>query len=605
MNIRDWSIGRRLALGFTVLLAGMIFNTGFGIYRLQGSADATRAMMEVPLAKERLISEWYRIVFAGIRRTTAIAKSSDTSLAPFFAEDIANSTKRAQELIKQIEALSTDEDKRLMAELGGVRKAYVDSRDGINKAKAAGNMDVAAALMEKDYQPAAKGYEAMLQKLLEHQNKKIDDAAREIDAIAAQSRNLQLVLALLTVAFSVAFAWWLATGITRPMRQAVDMARRVADGDLTGEQGGGQGRTAAGPYARDETGQLLHALDDMHNSLVRIVSQVRSGTDAITSASSEIASGNLDLSSRTEQQASALEETASSMEELTSTVRQNADNAREANQMALAASDVARKGGEAVSDVVGTMQSIDESSRKIVDIIGVIDGIAFQTNILALNAAVEAARAGEQGRGFAVVASEVRNLAQRSAAAARDIKTLIGDSVDKVGAGTRQVAQAGATMQEVVASIERVTAIMGDITHASQEQSAGIDQVNGAITEMDNATQQNAALVEQAAAAAQSMQDQAGELAQAVSVFKLDGMRHGGHAGAGVASAAAAAARRRSGASVAPVRATLAKRAPARPAAQPATPSSGAGRAPLIERAAAPSQPRKAAPVVNDEWEEF
>eukprot|EP01032_Pedospumella_encystans_P019776 gene19776-22482_t len=305
---------RRLALGFAVLLAGMIFNTGFGIYRLQGSADATRAMMEVPLAKERLISEWYRIVFAGIRRTTAIAKSSDTSLAPFFAEDIANSTKRAQELIKQIEALSTEEDKRLMAELGGVRKAYVDSRDGINKAKAAGNMDEAAVLMEKDYQPAAKGYEAMLQKLLDHQNKKIDEAAREIDAIAAQSRNLQVVLAVLTAAFSVAFAWWLATGITRPMRHAVEMARRVADGDLTGEhgngQGSGQGGRAAGPYARDETGQLLQALEDMHVSLVRIVSQVRSGTDAITSASSQIASGNLDLSARTEQQASSLEETA-------------------------------------------------------------------------------------------------------------------------------------------------------------------------------------------------------------------------------------------------------------------------------------------------------
>ena len=587
MSMRDWSIGRRLALGFAVLLAGMIFNTGFGIYRLQGNADATRAMMEVPLAKERLISEWYRIVYAGIRRTTAIAKSSDTSLAPFFAEDIANSTRRAQELIKQIEALSTEEDKRLMTELGGVRKAYVDSRDGINKAKAAGNMEEAARLMDKDYQPAAKGYEAMLQKLLEHQNKEIDDAARQIDEIAVQSRNLQLVLAVLTAAFSVAFAWWLATGITRPMRQAVDMARRVADGDLTAAAAGNDGAAA---HARDETGQLLQALQDMHHGLVRIVSQVRSGTDAITAASSEIASGNLDLSSRTEQQASSLEETASSMEELTSTVRQNADNAREANQMAMAASDVARRGGEAVSDVVGTMQSIDESSRKIVDIIGVIDGIAFQTNILALNAAVEAARAGEQGRGFAVVASEVRNLAQRSAAAARDIKTLIGDSVDKVGAGTRQVAQAGATMQEVVSSIERVTVIMGEITRASQEQSSGIDQVNGAITEMDNATQQNAALVEQAAAAAQSMQDQAGELAQAVSVFKLDSTMHGAHAGAARRPAAPARTP-----APAPVRTALAKaRAPARPAAQPSP-----------HPAAAASRPRKPAPVANDEWEEF
>jgi methyl-accepting chemotaxis protein len=583
MNMRDWSIGRRLALGFTVLLAGLIFNTGFGIYRLQGSADATRAMMEVPLAKERLISEWYRIVYAGIRRTTAIAKSSDTSLAGFFAEDIAASTKRAQELIKQIELLTTEEDKKLMADLVVFRKGYVDSRDGINKAKAAGNMDEAARLLTNVYQPAAKGYEAMLQKLLEHQNKQIDDAAREIDAVTAQSRNLQLVLTALTVAFSVAFAWWLSTGITRPMRQAVDLARRVADGDLTGEPGGGN--AAGSGHAKDETGQLLLALEDMHHGLVRIVSQVRSGTDAITAASGEIASGNLDLSSRTEQQASSLEETASSMEELTSTVRQNADNAREANAMAMAASDVARKGGEAVSDVVGTMQSIDESSRKIVDIIGVIDGIAFQTNILALNAAVEAARAGEQGRGFAVVASEVRNLAQRSAAAARDIKTLIGDSVDKVGAGTRQVAQAGATMQEVVASIERVTVIMGDITSASQEQSAGIDQVNGAITEMDNATQQNAALVEQAAAAAQSMQDQASELAQAVSVFKLDGMA--AHRAAPAPAAARKPAPR-------PVAKAAAKPA-ARPAAQLArpAPSAGAARKPA------------AAAAAGDDWEEF
>ncbi|WP_228895496.1 methyl-accepting chemotaxis protein [Pseudoduganella aquatica] len=582
MNMRDWSIGRRLALGFTVLLAGLIFNTGFGIYRLQGSADATRAMMEVPLAKERLISEWYRIVYAGIRRTTAIAKSSDTSLAPFFAQDIAASTKRAQDLIKQIEALATDEDKKLMAELVVFRKSYVDSRDGINKAKSAGNMEEAAKLLENVYQPAAKGYEAMLQKMLEHQNKQIDDAARDIDAVTAQSRNLQLVLAALTAVFSVAFAWWLSTGITRPMRQAVDLARRVADGDLTGEPGGGNAQGSG--HAKDETGQLLLALEDMHHGLVRIVSQVRTGTDAITAASGEIASGNLDLSSRTEQQASSLEETASSMEELTSTVRQNADNAREANQMAMAASDVARKGGEAVSDVVGTMQSIDESSRKIVDIIGVIDGIAFQTNILALNAAVEAARAGEQGRGFAVVASEVRNLAQRSAAAARDIKTLIGDSVDKVGAGTRQVAQAGATMQEVVASIERVTVIMGDITHASQEQSAGIDQVNGAITEMDNATQQNAALVEQAAAAAQSMQDQASELALAVSVFKLDGMAHG----AAPASAARKPAAR-------PVVKAAAKPA-AKPAAQLVRPAPAAKAGPA----------RKPAPAAaGDDWEEF
>jgi methyl-accepting chemotaxis protein len=250
---------------------------------------------------------------------------------------------------------------------------------------------------------------------------------------------------------------------------------------------------------------------------------VRSGADTIATASSQIAAGNLDLSSRTEQQASALEETASSMEELTSTVKQNSDNARQAGQLAQSASDVAVKGGAEVAQVVDTMGSINASSKKIVDIIGVIDGIAFQTNILALNAAVEAARAGEQGRGFAVVATEVRNLAQRAASAAKEIKSLIDDSVDKVNIGAKLVDQAGATMQEIVGSIRRVTDIMGEITAASREQTEGIEQVNQAIIQMDETTQQNAALVEEAAAAAASLQDQAGNLVELVSVFKIDG----------------------------------------------------------------------------------
>ncbi|CDS50365.1 Methyl-accepting chemotaxis protein I (serine chemoreceptor protein) [Polaromonas sp. CG9_12] len=306
---------------------------------------------------------------------------------------------------------------------------------------------------------------------------------------------------------------------------AAEIARRIASGDLA---------VTVDTRANDQS-SLLFAMKTMRDSLAKIVGEVRQGTDTIATASSQIAAGNQDLSSRTEQQASSLEETAASMEELTSTVKQNADNARQANQLAVSASGVAVKGGNVVAQVVDTMGAINTSSRKIVDIIGVIDGIAFQTNILALNAAVEAARAGEQGRGFAVVAAEVRNLAQRSAAAAKEIKTLIGDSVDKVEEGSKQVAEAGKTMEEIVDSVRRVTDIMAEITAASQEQTQGIEQVNQAITQMDQVTQQNAALVEEAAAAAQSLQEQAGGLSQVVSVFRLES----GHATAPAWQAAA------------------------------------------------------------------
>jgi methyl-accepting chemotaxis protein len=328
------------------------------------------------------------------------------------------------------------------------------------------------------------------------------------------SRSINfLIFALVIMAALITICLFIARSITKPMHHAIKVAQSVAAGDLT---------TRIDVRNKNETGQLMQALKEMNASLLKTVQQVRIGTDTMATASSQIAAGNLDLSSRTEQQASALEETASSMEELTSTVKQNADNARQANQLAVSASEVALKGGQVVAQVVDTMDGINTSSKKIVDIIGVIDGIAFQTNILALNAAVEAARAGEQGRGFAVVATEVRSLAQRSAAAAKEIKALIGDSVGKVEAGSALVEQAGNTMEQVVASIQRVTDIMGEITAASNEQTAGIEQVNQAITEMDGVTQQNAALVEQAAAAAEALQEQAGSLAQVVSIFKLD-----------------------------------------------------------------------------------
>ncbi|MGJ7527677.1 methyl-accepting chemotaxis protein [Variovorax sp. GB1P17] len=337
-------------------------------------------------------------------------------------------------------------------------------------------------------------------------------AGNTADAVYAEARLWVLGLLLGCVALGLALALWIARIVARPLAEAVKVAQSVAAGDLTS-------RIEA--QTTDETGLLLDALRGMNDSLVKIVGEVRTGTDTIATASSQIASGNQDLSSRTEEQASSLEQTAASMEELTSTVKQNADNARQANQLAVSASEVAVKGGSVVSQVVDTMGSINASSKKIVDIIGVIDGIAFQTNILALNAAVEAARAGEQGRGFAVVASEVRSLAQRSAAAAKEIKTLIGNSVEKVEEGSKQVAEAGRTMEEIVGSVKRVTDIMGEITAASQEQTSGIEQINQAITQMDQVTQQNAALVEEASAAAQSLQEQAGSLVQAVSIFKL------------------------------------------------------------------------------------
>jgi methyl-accepting chemotaxis protein len=383
------------------------------------------------------------------------------------------------------------------------------------------------ALERDDHAAAAAALETMKQSYVRHRsaiNQLVElaskrNAADEASAKVELATSMSVMLAMLVGAVSLVAVFFVAIsrGLIRQLggepNYAADIAGRIAAGDLD---------VVIDTRPNDQA-SLLVAISAMRDSLVKTVGQIRSGTDMMVSASGQIASGNMELSSRTEQQASSLEETASAMEELTSTVQQNADNARQANQLAISASEVAVQGGAVVSQVVDTMGSINDSARKIVDIIGVIDGIAFQTNILALNAAVEAARAGEQGRGFAVVATEVRNLAQRSATAAREIKGLIGDSVEKVDAGTRLVDQAGSTMQAIVDSIRSVTDIMGEITAASQEQTSGIEQINQAITEMDAVTQQNAALVEEAAAASQSLQDQAGSLSEVVSRFRVGG----------------------------------------------------------------------------------
>jgi methyl-accepting chemotaxis protein len=512
--LANMNIAKRLGVGFALVLGLTLVIAAAAVWRLNTIAEATRAMMAEPLAKERMMEEWHMQTFAAVRRTAAIVKSSDPSLVEFFKADGVKTATRSTELLKQIEALlDSDEERALFNRITELRKAYTSAKERAIKAKAGGDTEAAERILNQEYIPTSEAYEGKQAELVKMQQNRIDTVAREIDNASRNSARAIMIVAGVAVLFGAVCAWVLANAIVRPIRQAVDVAEKVAGGDLT------QHIDASGTC---ETGALLRALRHMNDGLVAIVSQVRSGTDTIATASAEISAGNMDLSSRTEQQAGSLGTTASTVEELTGTVRQNADNARQASQLSIAASEIATQGGAVVDQVVQTMGAINDSSKKIVDIISVIDGIAFQTNILALNAAVEAARAGEQGRGFAVVAGEVRTLAQRSAAAAKEIKQLIVDSVSKVEDGTKLVDQAGMTMSEVVDSIRKVSDIVAEIASASGEQSTGIEQVNKAIADMDSSTQHNAALVEESAAAATALRDQADKLAEVVSLFHID-----------------------------------------------------------------------------------
>jgi methyl-accepting chemotaxis protein len=511
--LRHVRIGSRLTIAFALILLLATIATASAVLAARANAEATEKMLAVPLTKERLVSDWNVNTYSAIVRTSLIARSTDNTLSTVFARDIADSVTRSTEIIKQVEPLlDSPQEKEQLKKVQALRAKYQAAKVEVMDAKKAGDSITAERRFDEGFAPAAQAYSGALQELLTMQRQTIDQMAHASRAAYDERSRFVLLLNGLMIALGAFAAVTITRSIIRPLSRAVKVAETVADGDLTGSFDNGR---------RDEIGDLLRAMQSMNDGLARVVSEVQQGTRTIAAGSTEIASGNLDLSARTEQQASSLEETAASMEELTSTVRHNADNATQANQMAQAASAVAARGGEIVGQVVDTMGAIDSASRKIVDIIGVIDGIAFQTNILALNAAVEAARAGEQGRGFAVVASEVRNLAQRSATAAREIKALIGDSVAQVNTGTALVQQAGATIEEVVASVARVTDIMAEITAASREQSAGIDQVNAAITQMDQATQQNAALVEEAAAAASSMQEQSARLDELMRRFRL------------------------------------------------------------------------------------
>jgi methyl-accepting chemotaxis protein len=517
MGIGNWKIGARLAAGLGISLAFMLGISAIGISNLGKVNDNTKDLASDKVPKVILAYE----VIGGLND---IARAMRNAMLSKDAETVRKELERV-ETRKKENAVRLDELSRMIADDADPQskaklKAVLDAREQylvvqskfVQMSGDESKRDEVVNYLLTTVRKEQTAYLNALTELVKFQNEAVKQASVDAEQAYKSSRNMMLMLTAVAAALAAWVLYVVTRSITQPLNNAVSMAQAVAGGDLT---------VRIDCESKDETGDLLRALCDMNESLSRTVGQVRSGSDTIATASNQIASGNLDLSSRTEQQASSLEETASSLEELTSTVTQNAENARQATKLVLAASDYATKGGEVVGQVVTTMGAIKDSSGKIVDIISVIDGIAFQTNILALNAAVEAARAGEQGRGFAVVASEVRTLAQRSASAAKEIKALIGASVDTVETGARLVDEAGATMDGIVKAVREVADIMSQISAASTEQSSGIEQVNQAIVTIDDATQQNAALVEEAAAAAQSMRDQAELLAQAVSVFKL------------------------------------------------------------------------------------
>ena len=517
MNFQNMKIWARLASGFGVVALLIVIKSSVALWETSHLHRDFRAVVYDQYPK---ISELHAIKdLLGINEVAlnSMLHHQDDSDSAGVAKEAAMVQQTRQQisgLLKQLEGqITTDRGKAVLEALKETRAKYIAVQNRYMDAVTAGRTQDARSLLLQDFPTARASYHQALDNVIAYQNQLMDASiTRAADAV----RSIQIAILLgtsIALIISVFMALWIIRSITRPIGQAVQVANAVAAGKLN---------NSIKIHGSDETAQLLQALKSMQQGLVQVVSKVREGSESVATASEQIAHGNQDLSSRTESQASALQQTAASMEELNSTVRQNADNAQQANQLALSASAVAAEGGEVVADVVRIMREINDSSTRIADIIGVIDSIAFQTNILALNAAVEAARAGEQGRGFAVVATEVRSLAGRAAQAAREIKDLIGISVDRVESGTSLADQAGKTMAEVVNAIQRVTDIMGEISAASSEQSQGVAQVGEAVTQMDRVTQQNAALVEEMAAAASSLSMQAQELVVAVEVFQLD-----------------------------------------------------------------------------------
>ncbi len=517
MNVlNNLKIGTRLTLVLSSVLLALLAVAAAGLWGVNAiSGTSLRALEQDVKLAEHAADIRSLILLARRFEKDAFINIADAARRDDYVKRWQANGAKMTDVLAQVSQLELSrEDADAVAGMGKHFAAYAQgflaTMEMIQRAEI-GTTQAANSELGK-YKQAAHGMEATSEKINERALERAHSVGAIVTRVESRATLLQLTFAGLALVLGLGLSWAVTRSITVPLGRAVEVAETVAKGDLS---------SRIDASSKDEIGQLLAALGRMNDSLVGIVGQVRNASDSIATGSAQIATGNADLSQRTEEQASNLQQTAASMEQLTATVKNNADTARQATQLASSAALVAAQGGEVVGQVVSTMQGISDSSRRIADIIGVIDGIAFQTNILALNAAVEAARAGEQGRGFAVVAAEVRSLAQRSAQAAREIKSLIGESVGKVEAGSRLVDDAGRTMGDIVSQVKRVSDLIGEISSASGEQTSGIGQINDAVTQLDHMTQQNAALVEESAAAAESLKHQAASLAQTVAVFKL------------------------------------------------------------------------------------
>ena len=605
MKLNNLKIRTRLMLGFGLVLALLLVMVGTSFVRLVQTQSDTEAVAAYT-RRANLADDWLQKSQLNANRIVAVAKAAGLpDVEAYFGPLIKATSEENLAIQKSLEAVMLDDKGRsLMASIADKRAPYLESIAKLQEYLKASDQPAVDALVKERLLPSGAAYMAAMVDLQKHEESLAAERTERLRADAQSAKMLLIVLVAVSLAVGLGGAVIITRSVTTPIGEAVAAARVIADNDLS--------HTLVSDR-KDELGDLLRALGQMQTSLRQMVSQVRSSTDSISTASAEIATGNQDLSVRTEQTASNLQQAASSMEQLTGTVKQSADSARQANQLAASAAEVAARGGVVVSKVVSTMDDINASSKKISDIIGVIDGIAFQTNILALNAAVEAARAGEQGRGFAVVAGEVRSLAQRSAQAAKEIKGLIGASVEKVESGSKLVADAGHTMQEIVGSVQRVTDIIGEITAASSEQSDGIGQVNTSVVQLDQMTQQNAALVEESAAAAESLKEQAVRLAKVVGTFRLE-------AGAGEPAMKHVAAPIIAASNAAPAKAAPKATPKPLPKAAPKAEPTAAAKSVTTAAAAepAPTAPSTSAPLVvptltavakapshDDDWETF